>query len=113
MTNLESFGKKVMRRLETYLELDTTGIRHTILKIFLSKRKLSCERLHDILQKMNFSISLKSVSAILGIMHSRLGIFHAKKESYKTHTVYSLRPEYIGILKEALMSGGYSSNTSR
>ena len=112
MTNLESFGKKVMKSLETYLELDTSGIRHTILNIFLKTRKLSCERLHDILKKKNFSISLKSVSAMLGIMHSRLGIFCAKKESYETHTVYSLRPEYIGLLKKALMRGSYSSKTS-
>jgi hypothetical protein len=38
----------------------------------------------------------------LGYIHSKLGILHAYKESYKTPIVYSLKEEYIDLIKNAL-----------
>jgi hypothetical protein len=49
-----------------------------------------------------FNISYSAVASTLGYIHSKLGILHAYKESYKTPIVYSLKEEYVDIVENAL-----------
>jgi hypothetical protein len=51
-----------------------------------------------------FSITLKQVTAMLGVIHSKLGILHAHKNSYDSKYEYSLKEKYEGIVQMALMA---------
>jgi hypothetical protein len=98
---MEPLKLRIKRRLETYLELDIDGIRKFIIDILLRLKKVTVDLLyHELNHK--FKISYSAVASTLGYIHSRLGILHAHKESYKTPIVYSLKEEYIDIIKSAL-----------
>lgn len=98
---MESFKLRIKRRLEVYLELDINGIRKSVLNILLKLKKVTVSSLHRELNK-SFKISYSAVASTLGYIHSKLGILHAHKESYKTPIVYSLKEEYVDIIKSAL-----------
>ncbi len=42
------------------------------------------------------------VASMIGYIHSKLGILKAHKESYKTTIVYSLKDDYIDMVKTSL-----------
>lgn len=98
---MESLKVRIKRRLEVYIELDIDGIRKLILDILLRLKKVTVDQLFNELNK-NFKISFSAVASTLGYIHSKLGILHAYKESYKTPIVYSLKEEYVDIVKNAL-----------
>ncbi len=98
---MESLRYRIKRRLELYLELDIDGIRKSIMNILLKLKKVTVDQLYQELNR-RFKISYSAVASSLGYIHSKLGILHAYKESYKTPIVYSLKEEYIDIIKSAL-----------
>lgn len=98
---MESFKLRIKRRLEVYLELDIDGIRKFIIDILLKLKKVTVDLLYHELNR-KFKISYSAVASTLGYIHSKLGILHAYKESYKTPIVYSLKEEYIDIIKSVL-----------
>lgn len=98
---MESLRVRIKRRLETYLELDIDGIRKFILDILLRLRKVTVDMLYNELN-LRFKVSYSAVGSSLGYIHSKLGILHAYKESYKTPIVYSLKEEYEDIIKGVL-----------
>lgn len=98
---MESLKLRIKRRLEIYLELDIDGLRKFIINMLLKLKRVTVDLLHQELNK-KFKVSYSAVASTLGYIHSKLGILHAYKESYKTPTVYSLKEEYIDIIKSAL-----------
>src|SRR4030067_51235 len=98
---MDSLKVRIKRRLEIYLELDIDGIRKFIIDILLRLKKVTVEQLFRELNK-KFKISFSAVASTLGYIHSKLGILHAYKESYKTPIVYSLKEEYMDIVENAL-----------
>jgi hypothetical protein len=98
---MDSLKVRIKRRLETYLELDIDGIRKFIIDILLRLKKVTVDQLFNELNK-KFKISFSAVASTLGYIHSKLGILHAYKESYKTPIVYSLKEEYVDIVENAL-----------
>ena len=98
---MDSLKVRIKRRLEVYLELDIDGIRKFIIDILLRLKKLTVDQLFKELNK-KFKISFSAVASTLGYIHSKLGILHAYKESYKTPIVYSLKEEYVDIVENAL-----------
>ncbi len=98
---MSSFRSKIKRRLEQYLELDADGIRYTVMKTILNARKITVDFLYDVLSK-KFDVSHKTVASMVGYIHSKLGILHAYKQSYKTPIVYTLRDEYVELVKSVL-----------
>ncbi|MFA4934297.1 MAG: DUF2551 domain-containing protein [Candidatus Methanoperedens sp.] len=98
---MESLKFRIKRRLELYLELDIDGIRKSIIDTLLRLKKVTVDILYHEL-KRKFKISYSAVASTLGYIHSKLGILHGYKESYKTPIVYSLKEEYIDIIKNAL-----------
>jgi hypothetical protein len=99
---MESLKLRIKRRLEVYLELDIDGIRKFILNMLLKLKRVTVDLLYQEINK-SFRVSYSAVSSSLGYIHSKLGILHAIKESYKTPTVYSLKEEYADIIKSALL----------
>ncbi|HMB45214.1 MAG TPA: DUF2551 domain-containing protein [Candidatus Methanoperedens sp.] len=98
---MDSLKVRIKRRLEVYLELDIDGIRKFIIDILLRLKKVTVDQLFNELNK-KFKISFSAVASTLGYIHSKLGILHAYKESYKTPIVYSLKEEYVDIVENAL-----------
>ncbi len=98
---MDSLKVRIKRRLEIYLELDIDGIRKFIIYILLRLKKVTVERLFNELN-LKFKISYSAVASTLGYIHSKLGILHAYKESYKTPIVYSLKEEYVDLIENVL-----------
>jgi hypothetical protein len=98
---MESLKLRIKRRIDVYLELDIDGIRKFIINILLKLKKLTVDMLYREINR-KFKISYSAVASTLGYIHSKLGILHAFKESYKTPIVYSLKEEYVDIIKSAL-----------
>ncbi len=98
---MESLRLRIRNRLEMYIELDIDGIRKSIIDILLKLKKVTVDLLY---QELNckFKVSYSAVASTLGYIHSKLGILHAYKESYKTPIVYSLKEEYVDIIKSVL-----------
>jgi uncharacterized protein YlxP (DUF503 family) len=98
---MEPLKIRIKRRLEVYLELDIDGIRKLVLNLLLKLKKVTVDLLFKELNK-KFRVSYSAVASTLGYIHSKLGILHVFKESYKTPTVYSLKEEYVDMITNAL-----------
>ena len=97
-----SLKRRIKERLEKYLELDTAGIRNTLLNIFLEIKETTIDTIHEILSK-KYEVSHNMVASMVGYVHSKLGILRAYKESYKTPTIYTIKEDYIEMVKSALI----------
>jgi predicted transcriptional regulator len=84
-------------RLRNYLSRDRTGIRRALLKLFLRLKCLTVEEIHEELTR-KFSISYHSVAAMVGIIASKIGILHVKREREATCSIYSLKEQYAAMV---------------
>ena len=109
---MDKLKLRIIRRLEVYLELDIDGLRKFIIDILLRVKKVTVDLLYQELNK-KFKVSYRAVSSTLGYIHSKLGILHAVKESYKTHVVYSLKEEYVDIINSVLHKNTQILKTSK
>ncbi|MCL7412808.1 MAG: DUF2551 domain-containing protein [ANME-2 cluster archaeon] len=96
-----SLKEMIKKRLEKYIELDTNGIRNFILNIFLHVKEATVDVVYKILSQ-KYDVSHNMVASMIGYIHSKLGILNAHKESYKTTIVYSLKDDYIDMVKTLL-----------
>ena len=96
-----SLKEMIKKRLEKYIELDTSGIRNFMLNIFLNVKEATVDVVYKILSK-KYDVSHNMVASMIGYIHSKLGILKAHKESYKTTIVYSLKDDYIDMVKTSL-----------
>jgi predicted transcriptional regulator len=106
---MSSIQSKIKRRLEKFIELDVNGLRRNVLSIFLKAKRITVDDLHTALTK-KYDVSRSAVASMVGYIHSKLGILRAHKESYKTPTVYSLKEEYVDLIKSALDSDSSTSH---
>ena len=100
---MSSIRSKIKRRLEKFIELDVNGVRSQILSVFLKVKEATVDTIYETLAKKR-DISRSAVASMVGYIHSKLGILRAHKESYKTPIVYSLREDYVDMIKTALNS---------
>ncbi|MCQ8894641.1 MAG: DUF2551 domain-containing protein [Methanolinea sp.] len=91
-------------RLRMYLSRDQTGIRRAMLRLFLKMKTLTISRICEILNR-RFSISYHSVAAMVGIIASRIGILHVKKNKEGTHSIYQLKEQYVDLVARIVGSG--------
>jgi Fe2+ or Zn2+ uptake regulation protein len=95
---------EINKRLRDYLATDVQGIRRIVLQAFVKMKSLTADTLHRILMERGFSITLKQVTAMLGVIHSKLGILHAHKNSYDSKYEYSLKEKYENMVQMALVA---------
>jgi len=95
---------EISKRLKDYLATDFQGIRRIVLQAFVKMRSLTADTLHRILSERGFTITLKQVTAMLGVIHSKLGILHAHKNTYDAKYEYSLKEKYENMVTKALVS---------
>ena len=93
-------GKRVEDRLRHYLERDGLGVRRAVLELFLQKHIFTTEEVYQHLKSSGFSVSYRGVSAMVGLMNTRLGIFSI--DVTKNHNVYSLKDSYKDVVQSLL-----------
>ncbi len=76
---------------------DETGIRKSVLKLFLTGRPYTTQEVFDSLKKEGFDVNYRGVSAMVGLMNTRLGILRIDVKG--DHNLYSLKVEYRNTLK--------------
>ena len=93
-------GKNVENRLKTYLERDGQGVRRAVLELFLEKHIFTTEEVYQHLRDGGYEVSYRGVSAMVGLMNTRLGIFRI--DVTKNHNVYSLKDSYEDVVRSLL-----------
>jgi hypothetical protein len=83
-----------------YLGRDENGIRKVVLNLFLTGDKFTTGEVYDFLDKGNFEVSYRGVSAMVGLMNTRLGILSINVSG--DHNVYSLKESYKNIVGSVL-----------
>lgn len=98
---MESIRNKIMRRLQRFIELDVNGLRYCILSKFLTVKETTVDELHATIV-VNYEVSRSAVASMVGYIYSKIGILRSHKESYKTPIVYSLKEEYMDLIRSVL-----------
>ncbi len=96
--------KNIEDRLKHYLERDGLGVRRAVLELFLQDHIFTTEEVYQHLKNEGFSVSYRGVSAMVGLMNTRLGIFSI--DVTKNHNVYSLKGSYKDIVQSLVDEGG-------
>ena len=94
--------KMVRERLIKYLSRDATGVRRKVLEIFLNGGRYTTEEIYNILKKEGFDVNYRGVSAMVGLMNTRLGILRIDVGG--EHNLYSLKETHRNVLKSVLES---------
>ncbi len=76
---------------------DETGIRKSVLKLFLSGKPYTTQQVFDNLTREGFDVNYRGVSAMVGLMNTRLGILRIDVKG--DHNVYSIKVEYKNAVK--------------
>ena len=87
-------------RLTKFILKDKTGIRKSLLWLFLQMKSCTTVEIYDYLIKQGFNVNYRAVSSMVGQMHSRLGILRFCWA--REHNVYSLKEDYLDIVKMVL-----------
>ena len=90
----------VKNRLLKFLMKDKIGIRRSLLRLFSEVKSCNTVEIYDYLIKQGFNVNYRAVSAMVGQMHSRLGILRFNL-TYE-HNVYTLKEDYLNIVKMVL-----------
>lgn len=93
-------NEKIKTRLMKYLMRDEAGIRKSVLKLFLSCKPYTTQDVFDSLIKEGFDVNYRGVSAMVGLMNTRLGILRIDVKG--DHNVYSLKIEYKNAVKAVM-----------
>jgi hypothetical protein len=103
MGSREGIRREIRRRLRGYLLRDRTGIRREVLALFLRLRSLTIPRIYEVLTR-RFSVSYHALASMVGIIASRIGILHVKKQQDSPYAVYELREEYVDVVTQLLVA---------
>ena len=100
VSTVGNIDQKVKNRLIMFLRKDKIGVRKSLLRLFSEEKSCNTVEIYDYLIKQGFNINYRAVSAMVGQMHSRLGIlrFYLTYE----HNVYTLKEDYLNIVKMVL-----------
>jgi len=92
--------EQIRERLRNYLKRDGMGIRKAVLKLFLNDRSYTTEEVYNYLDEEGFDVSYRGVSAMVGLMNTRLGILSIDVSG--DHNVYSLKPDHKCVVGTVL-----------
>ncbi|WP_406669937.1 DUF2551 domain-containing protein [Methanolobus sp. ZRKC4] len=106
---MDSIRSKIKRRLQRFIELDVNGLRSFILSKFLDTKEITVDELHTSITK-KYDISRSAIASMVGYIYSKIGVLRSHKESYKTPIVYSLKEEYVDLIRNTLESRSTGSS---
>ncbi|WNY23067.1 hypothetical protein MmiHf6_03660 [Methanimicrococcus hongohii] len=98
-----SLKESIMSRLEQFVAADTTGYRKKFLGLFVKVKEFTVSQMHDLLSE-EYQVTRNEVASMIGYIQSKVGILKSRKESYKTPTVYTVKDEYVYLIKNCLKS---------
>lgn len=93
-------NEAIKTRLTKYLMRDETGIRKSVLKLFLEDKPYTTQNVFDLLKKQGFDVNYRGISAMVGLMNTRLGILRIDVKG--DHNIYSLKDEYKNSVKATM-----------
>lgn len=91
---------KVKERVMKYLSRDEKNIRKTVLNLFLNGSKFTTIDIYYYLINRKFHVSYRGVSAMVGLMNTRLGILSINVTG--NHNIYSIKENYKDTIKYLL-----------
>ena len=91
---------KVKERLEKYLSRDENGMRKIVLNLFITGNKFTTGDVYRHLEQESFEVSYRGVSAMVGLMNTRLGILSINVTG--EHNIYSLKDDYKSVVETIL-----------
>jgi hypothetical protein len=92
---------KIKTRLMKFLIRDKKGIRKCLLRLFLQAKSYTTNEIYECLIKQGFDVNYRGIYALVGQMHSRLGILHIYPT--REHRIYYLK-ENCGNIVEMVLS---------
>lgn len=98
-----NMDERVKIRLIKFLSTDKLGIRKYLLKLFLQAKSCTTGEVYDYLIKQGFNVNYRGVSAMVGQMHSRLGILRVYLTT-RERNVYSLNEDHWDTVTMVLNS---------
>lgn len=96
----ETIEDRVRARLLKYLGRDDTGIRKVVLRLFLEGGRYTTGDIYEYLHKQEFDVSYRGVSAMVGLMNTRLGILSIDVTG--DHNIYLLKNDYRETVSSVL-----------
>jgi hypothetical protein len=93
-------NEKMKTRVTKYLMRDETGIRRSVLKLFLTDKPYTTQDVFDALTGEGFDLNYRGVSAMVGLMNTRLGILRIDVKG--DHNLYSMKTEYKNAVKQVI-----------
>ena len=100
VSGLQATEDKVKERLEKYLSRDENGIRKIVLNLFISGNKFTTSDVYKHLEQESCEVSYRGVSAMVGLMNTRLGILSINVTG--DHNIYSLKDDYKPVVESIL-----------
>jgi arginine repressor len=97
---LNEIKNQVKERLIKYLRRDETNLRKTVLKLFLIGETYTTNDIYNNLVEQGFDVNYRGVSAMVGLMNTRLGILRI--DVTREHNHYSLKEDFSEIVKSVL-----------
>ncbi len=91
--------EEIRRRLINYLRRDKMGIRREVLSILVDGEKHTTNEIYEILKSKGYDVNLRGISAMLGLMNTRLGIVRTEMSEKNR---YYIKSEYINLVKSIL-----------
>lgn len=91
--------EKIRERLVNYLKRDKNGIRREVLSIMSDGKKYTTFEIYEMLRSKGYNVNLRGVSAMLGLMNTRLGIVRTEMGEKNR---YYVKSEYIELVKSVL-----------
>lgn len=70
------------------------------MKLFLNEKPYTTQNVFDLLKEQGFDVNYRGISAMVGLMNTRLGILRIDVKG--DHNVYSLKDEYKNSVKATM-----------
>ena len=100
MVILNQINNQVKERLIKYLRKDETNLRKTVLKMFLVGETYTTNDIYNNLVQQGFDLNYRGVSAMVGLMNTRLGILRV--DVTREHNHYSLKDDFKVVVQTVL-----------
>jgi len=97
---LNKTNDQVKERLIKYLRKDETNLRKTVLKMFLVGETYTTNDIYNNLVQQGFDLNYRGVSAMVGLMNTRLGILRV--DVTREHNHYSLKDDFKVVVLTVL-----------
>jgi len=97
---LKQTNDQVKERLIKYLRKDVTNLRKSVLKMFLVGETYTTNDIYNNLVQQGFDLNYRGVSAMVGLMNTRLGILRI--DVTREHNHYSLKEDFRDIVQTVL-----------